>query len=208
MSRRDIASLVAGFVCLALAAALALFARDVRAWPQAFREGDTLYRAQPAGARPWESPDRIAFRPAERLLDVRDDVAFRRAIRLYQLSRAGASSIGFRGSIAPSEPARRLFLRIDRRGANPRLRSRALNFLGVMSYNGGAFIDASFSRQASRLFRRAILLDPANEEAKFNLELMMFTSPENPASREGGGGGGRARPDAGGAGLTPPGRGY
>lgn len=207
MSRRDVTSLAAGVACLAAAAALALFARDVRAWPDTFRQGDALLRAQPGGARPWESPDRIAFRPAQRVLAVGDDVTFRRAVRLYELSDSSPFSAGSAGA-PPSQAARRLFLRIDRAQGDPKLRSRAANFLGVMTYNSGAFIDASFSRQAARLFRRAILLDPANEEAKFNLELMMYTSPEQPSSGDSGGGGGRSQPDAGGAGLTPPGRGY
>lgn len=208
MSRRDVLSLAAGVACLAVAAVLVLFARDVRAWPEAFREGDTLYRSKPGGARPWEPPDRIVFHPAERLLAVRDDVTFRRAVRLYQLSSDSSLSAAFGSGARPLQPTRRLLRRIESGRGDPRLRSRAANFLGVLTYNSGASIDDSFSRQAARLFRRAIMLDPANEEAKFNLELMMYTSPEDPSSGDGGGGGGRSQPDAGGAGLTPPGRGY
>ena len=208
MTRRLWLAVAGGAVCLALASGFALLAADVRAWQQAFATGDLQYRAAPGGARPWESPDSLPWRPAARLLDVGDDVTFRRAVRLYQLSTDTAFVDGFGSSPRPLESTRRLFLRIERGDGDPRARSRAANFLAVMTYNSGAFIDESFTRRAARLLRRAVMLDTRNEEAKFNLELMMYTSPESAQQGQSGGAGGRAQPDAGGAGSTPPGRGY
>lgn len=208
MTRRGWVTLAAAAVCLALAAGLALLAADVRAWQQAFATGDLRYRAAPAGKRPWESPDSLPGRPAARLLDVADDVTFRRGVRFFQLSERGSFTESFGSSPRPVVAARRLLRRAGREHDDPRVRASALNFLAVLSYQSGAFIDEAFARQAAKLFRRAVRTDPANEQAKFNLELMMYTSPESPQQGESGGAGGRSQPDAGGAGSTPPGRGY
>ena len=209
MTRRAWLAVAAGLVCLALAGGLALLAADVRAWQQTFTSSDLAYRAAPGGPRPWESPDSLPGRPAARLLAVADDVTYRRAIRLYQLSNDDTfGSFGFGSSTRPIPATRRLLMKIDRGDGDPQVQSRAANFLAVLTYNSGAFVDTSFTRRAGQLLRRAIMLDPENEEAKFNLELLMHTSPESAQQSEGGGGGGRAQPDAGGAGSTPPGRGY
>jgi hypothetical protein len=210
VSRGQIATLAGGLACLLAAAGLVLFARDVQAWPDTFRQGDVEFRARPGDVRPWDSPDRLPLRPAERLLDVRDDVTMRRAIRLYHLSTARDffSRGSFLNSQRPFQPARRLLRRLDRKGNDPKVRSRAANMLAVMSYSGSSFLDPSAVRQASRLLRHAVMLDPANEEAKFNLEVLMYTSPDDSRSGESGGGTGRTQPDSGGAGITPPGRGY
>jgi hypothetical protein len=208
VTRRGVIGLAAAALCIALATLLAFLAADVRAWPETFREGDFEYRAQPRGKKPWVGRDRLPFQPARRLLDVHDDVVFRRAIRLYDISTQESFGSGFRSTPRPVTPARRLLRVIDEGHEDPRVRSRAANFLGALAYSRGAFLDEAFARQALRFFRRAVQLDPTNEEAKFNLELMMYTSPEDPSQRRGGGGGGRATPDSGGAGSTPPGRGY
>jgi hypothetical protein len=179
----------------------------VRAWEETFRKGDLLYRSHPIGAKPWVGEDRLPFAPARRLLDVEDDVLFRRAIRLYEISTMERFG-GFGSTPRPVAPARRLLRRVESGHDDPHMRARAGNFLGVLAYQRGAFIDEAFARQALRHFRRAVLTDPSNEEAKFNLELMMYTSPDGSNTGESGGGSGRAAPDSGGAGSTPPGRGY
>ena len=208
MTRRSSIGLAAGMVCIALSVLLAFLAADVRAWEETFRKGDLLYRSKPLGAKPWTTQDRLPLEPARRLLGVRDDVVFRRGIRLYDISTQERSSLGFSRTPRPVGPARRLLRLTEAGHEDPRMRARATNFLGVLAYERGAFLDEAFSRQAVRLFRRAVQTDPGNEEAKFNLELMMYTSPEDPTAGRGGGGGGRATPDSGGAGSTPPGRGY
>jgi hypothetical protein len=207
VTRRRWLGLAAGALCIALSVVAALFAADVRAWEKTFREGDLLYRSHPTGAKPWVGEDRLPFAPARRLLAVDDDVQFRRAIRLFDISTMERLG-GFGSPPRPVAPARRLLRRIESGHDDPRMRARAGNFLGVLAYERGAFLDEAFGRQALRHFRRAALTDPANEEAKFNLELMMYTSPEDPSTGESGGGSGRAAPDSGGASSTPPGRGY
>lgn len=209
MTRRGWIGLAAGVVCIGLAVLLALFAADVRAWPETFRQGDLLYRSQKFGDKPWVGRDRLPLQPARRLLGVNDDVVFRRGIRLFDISTSPRISRGFVGG--PPRPAgfaQRLLQVTERGHEDPRMRSRAANYLGALSYSRGAFLDEAFMRRSLRLFRRAVQLDPTNEQAKFNLEVMMYTSGDDPRSGESGGGSGRANPDAGGAGSTPPGRGY
>lgn len=208
MSRRRWQALAGAAVCLATAAGLALLAADVRAWQQAFEAGDLQYRAEPGGRRPWASPDSLPGRPAARLLDVGDDVDFRRGVRFFQLSEPALFRESFGTSPRPVAAARKLLRRAEREHDDPRVRASAANFLAVLSYQSGAFIDEVFARQAARLFRRAVRTDPTNEEAKFNLELMMYRSPESTRARRDPGGAGPSSPDSGGTGSGLRGRGY
>src|SRR4051794_570620 len=73
---------VAGTVVLAAAAlCVALLASDVHAWRSAVNKGDVVYVATPSRAR-WTS-DATFGGAGERLLGLRDDIDFRRALQRY-----------------------------------------------------------------------------------------------------------------------------
>jgi hypothetical protein len=88
------------------------------------------------------------------------------------------------------------------------MRSAAANLSAVLTYEFGGFLDLGRVRLAARSVRDAVRLDPRNEQAKFNLELLLERVPENPESESGGGGAGETTLDDAGASSTGPGRGY
>ena len=98
---------------------------------------------------------------------------------------------------------------LDREG-DPAVRALASNLLGVLAFENASLDRARVHRHASAsvgAFREAIHLDPANDDAKFNLELALTLTPEDAAAASGAGRG--AGPSiAPGAGATPPGGGY
>jgi hypothetical protein len=101
--------------------------------------------------------------------------------------------------------------RLAERRGDAAARSRAANVVGILAFEN-AWLDpaAAESHVADSLegFQDAVEVDPTNEDAKFNLELVL-TLLEREEDAEGGAedspGGGQPGP---GAGLTPPGRGY
>ena len=96
------------------------------------------------------------------------------------------------------------------RGEDPALRALASNLLGVLEFENASLDRARSHRHATasvEAFREAIRLDPANGDAKFNLELVLTLMREDPAAA-GGAVRGAGPSTAPGAGATPPGGGY
>ena len=203
--RRPVAGALA---CFAAAALVALFADDIRRWPETIRKGDVQMRVAPQKGDPWKSPDRLPFGLARRVVSVDDDLVFRRALRFYLLSRPrfrARFSVTF---IPPIDGARRRMRAIMDSDAERRDRSAAANFLGVMVLDVRGFSDVSYLRQGIRFFRDAVRLDPTDEEAKFNLELQLARSPEPPKRSRERGTRGRQTSNTEGAGSVLRGRGY
>jgi hypothetical protein len=197
-----------GPACLLAAGALALLADDVRRWPAAVRAGDVQARVAPARGDPWRSAERIPLSAAERLLGVREDLAYRRAVRLFYLTQPRFRRRFGPRFVPPVDGARGRLRDIQLAARDAETRSAAANLLAVLTYEFGGFLDIGRGRLATRYVRDAVRLDPGNEEAKFNLELLLDRSPENPESESGGGGAGETSLDDAGASSTPPGRGY
>ena len=200
-------SLVAGLVCLLAAVPLALLAEDVRGLPTAMRAGDVQLRVRPAWQDPWPDSGRLPGRPAERLLGVDDDLEFRRALRFYVMTR-GRYRARIPGFVPPLDGARRRLRRVVKESDDPGQRAMASNYLGVLTYQTGGFVDENYVRRTLNFFRDAVRLDPANEQAKFNLELLLYRSRLLTNDGEGSIGRGRATIDVEGAGSSDPGRGY
>jgi hypothetical protein len=168
-------------LCLALATLAALAARDAGAWESSLRAGDVA--ASPRGAESW-TPDQLApFGLARRLLAVDDDLAFRRAVAAFHRARTGIPSFdnGLQGTALRVEAEAEL-ARAIRNDTNAARASAAANLLGVLSA-----IDASSPAGSQTPIERSIFefedaihLDPDNEQAKTNLELLyQLTSPPN-----------------------------
>ena len=126
------------------------------------------------------------------------------AIALFEESHArGATTAERRRAEAA---ARRLEARGDAAGT----RALGSNLVGVLAFESAALDPASAAVHvpaAAGAFRDAIRLDAANDDAKFNLELVLTLARENAGAAIGPGRG--AGPSSGsGAGATPPGGGY
>ena len=171
------AAMVGGaFACLTLAVVLFLLAADVARWRDAIPADDVRYRVTPAADDLWKPETLMPFEAARALVGVRDDVEFRRAVRALRLARLEDATV--------SDPA----LAIDRSEAQARLeavaagdggrvsRSRAAGLLGVL---GLARLSSETQDRVALLestianLQYAILLNPDNDEAKFNLELAL-----------------------------------
>lgn len=208
--------LVAGAACILLSVFLALVALDVGRWRSAIRADDVRFAAgAPSGG--W-APDTLApFGAGERVLAIEDDVAFRRTLLLLRSSKLRDVTISDPVlAIRRTELAERLES-IVVRDPDPVIRSRASSLLGVLSIAAWNAAPAQGSQQdrtelllaAVASFEQAIDLDPENDDAKYNLQLMLLRGQgllptEAAAGRNPAAGGKGSR----GAGAGAPGSGY
>ena len=194
---------------VAVAAVLALLASDVRAWEERIEAGDLAY-AGGAAAPQWRVDGSVPFGAARRLLGADDDLAYRDAFRLYR-ARSTAVTFDNSGTRRTLQAEAEIALaRVEQADEGERA-SRAANLLGVLALNGPAAVAAGQPDPVDRAlaeFRNAIRLDPGNEDATFNLELLLHEI-EARGERSGASAGesGRASGRRG-AGASLPGQGY
>jgi hypothetical protein len=198
-------ALAAVLAVLAVLAALA--AGDVRSWRSALAGGDAAYAATPARAS-WTAHTRLDG-VAEGLLGVQDDIAFRKALQLYvnaaKLHLRLDNAVDVESARARAQDA----LEQIARGGDPRRRSQALTLLGILAFRASAAggtqsqVDAAISD-----FTDATRADPANEQAAFDLELMLRLIAVHGSRVEPGQGGGFGPTGHRGAGGGQPGSGY
>jgi len=173
--------LAAAGVCLALATIAALAAHDAGAWGSSLRAGDIALSE--GGTPSWRPQELAPLGLARRLLGVDDDLAFRRALALFRRARTGIPSFdnGLQGTALRVEAETEL-ARAIRNDADTRRASVAANLLGVLSVLDATSPAGSQTPIERSIFefQDAIHLDPANEQAKTNLELLyQLTSPPN-----------------------------
>ena len=201
-----------GFGAAAIVAALALvlLAEDVRRWPRALLAGDVRYAASPFRPDAWRAPDRLPFSPARELLAVDDDLAVRRAFKLFRETKPDNPNAF---TMTPDERAA-LLLRANRAlqdvvrdDPDSARRSDALNLLALLSFQDPAPEEGGGFARSRRFFAAAVRTDGGNEAAKRNLELYLRLVPRDQKGSSGGRSRGR---DVGeqGAGLAPAGSGY
>jgi hypothetical protein len=189
VSRRALAPAL-GALLAALAVLMLVLA--VQAWrlPGAAAAEDRLLRRTPPPARAWDG----GLGPAGALAGAADDARFRRAAALFLRGRPDDPA-GDRTTeqIVSSIEAGIELAAIARGDAPAARRAHALTLqaimigeLAIFEPDGGPRI-----REAAELLRRAIRLDPANEAAKANLELLLgLTGVEGADTTESGGFGG------------------
>jgi hypothetical protein len=161
---------------LVLAALLIAFAVDVRRWERSLETQDVRFLGAPTAVRFSPPPSIIPFDGTERALGATDDLAFRRQLQGFARVRPGVSfnepllalraetQVGL-AELAHSDP-------------DPRRRARAANMIGVIALNESlaprdADALASLITGAIGSFRNAVEIDPANSDAKTNLELAL-----------------------------------
>jgi hypothetical protein len=165
----DRARLGSGLVLALASILLAVLAVQVWRYPAEALRQDRLLRQRPGQA--WAGDQGVAIA----LAGARDDVAFRRAFALFKSGRpdepGGNKSID--QIVAGLESA--ILLARIRRGDGPAARrSRAANLEGIILGEDAIFEPEGGPRisRAAELFRHAIALDPHNDAAKANLELL------------------------------------
>jgi hypothetical protein len=209
---RRAALLLGAAASLAVAVALAFLAVDVHRWPGALESGDARYRVAPSERDLWAPDELTPRRLARDLLGLDDDLAYRRAVRALRLGRVEANAVTDpRLALLRSDAQARLGKIVEEDGDAVR-RSAAANLLGVhalVSLVAEERDRATLQAVAVSSFRKAIALDPSNEDAKYNLELSLQRGQQLRIGEPAGGGnpspGGRGTR---GAGTGDPGSGY
>ena len=200
MTRRKLAAVVGAVACLALAAGLFLVAADVAHWRGALDAGDVRWRAVPDEPGLWRPSTLAPSDPASRLLAVEDDLRFREALRALRLGRLERGFSSDPALALPRAEAQARLARVVELDPALDRSSRALGLIGVIGFANSLYESRgqlALVREAVAAFEAAIALDPANDEAKANLEqaLMRRQSLEALA------GAGAAEPTPGGAGA-------
>jgi len=170
--------IAAAAACVVLAGALALLAVDALRVPGRIAADDTRYAGAPLRQRDlWSSVSFLPWRPAERILDVGDDLAYRKVIWAV---RRVPSAAQIQGPNQPVLEARRgqAVIEVSERANKEherRRRAQLLNLNGVFIFqriNGyTAFDHDRLLREAIGNFRSAVRVDPSNPDARANLEL-------------------------------------
>lgn len=171
MSSRGLAAglLVAAGLVLAMAAI------DAMGWRGLVEREDVAFARTHGRAGLWQRDALLPGDPVRRVIGVRDDVAFRRAMRLWVLARPAQEPRNQHDLALRAEADAQLAFAADT-GASAETRSRVATLRGVLALEeartsgprGSAAIERSLEQ-----FRTAIRLDETNGQAKYDLELVL-----------------------------------
>ena len=193
--------------CLVAAAFLVLVAIDAHAWGSRIPADDLRFRHDAADSRLWSRADVAPFGVARKLLGIDDDLLYRRALRAFRvgrprepLFRQGVSTQRIRAQVALEK-----YVAVS---DDDRREAQAANLIGVLGFAAAAQ-DAgqriTFLNDAIASFKRAILLDPRNDDAFYNLEFALDQLKEAAEQQAGTG---KRVGGSGGAGDRGTGHGY
>jgi hypothetical protein len=176
--RRTLALLVAAVVAVPIAIGLAVLAVDVMRVPGELARRDTRFESAPERqAGLWGRIDFLKGWPAIRILGVHDDLDYRRAAGLYVRAEPGKFDYaGFPDRELLRSRAQYRLTRVSSDDPDPHRRAQMLVLFGVMTLDTratSAEVRDNLIRDAANAFRAALDLDPTNEDAKFNLELVL-----------------------------------
>lgn len=204
--------IICALACLSLSALLVLLAADIARWRDALRADDVRYRTAPAVRGLWDPAARVPLGATRTMLAIDDDLAFRRAVRAVRLARLEDAKITGTESVLKRAEAEARLEAIVAGGGDPARRSRALTLLGVLRLSTPAADPqerAAVQKAAIANLQEAIVLDPDNDDAKYDLEFTLRrsrgvqTAQGGPTPNPSGGAG-----PSKGAATGPPGSGY
>ena len=197
-------------VALALAAFLAVLGADVLAWRGQLEGADVRFTQGAGDTAMWEPDSRLPGSLARRALSVEDDVAYRRAVQRFRLSRPRSPQRDLR-DVALRSAAETELARTGRAQSDRKRRSQLANLRGALAFEEARSDDAQaalFLRRSLGEFREAARLDAGNEDARYNLELVLRLLQNVEGGSGAGEGGQRADTPATGAGAASQGEGY
>jgi hypothetical protein len=191
-------------LCLVLAVLALALARDAWLWEKAIDDADRRAQVTAVGPGTWAAATILPGDPARAILGIDDDLEYR---RLYVTSSALAAAPPDQSGASPRGPAETALGQVSRTETNPVAAAAAANLLGVLFFTDPDDPESSPAERAIGAFQDAVLLDPSNEVAKANLEMILrqLSSSEIKGRSSPGGG---DRGGKGGAGLAPGGKGY
>ena len=203
------ARIAAGVAALVVAGALAVFASDVLAAQSTMKRDDLRFRIAPDSRGLWNVQGRT---PAlKSLLTLEDDLAWRVAAQRFQLSRARAN-IAYDPTRTSSRAETQAGLAsAETHELTARQSSALANFSAILAYEeavGDPQNGPGLLRKSTDELRRAVRTDRGNEEAKFNLELLLRLVESEEQQRRDQAGAGTGGNDAVGASAAQGGTGY
>jgi hypothetical protein len=199
----------AAIVLAVLSVLAALLAGDTRAWQAAIDRGDAVYAIAPEHAI-WTPSTRLGGIAAS-ILGVGDEVTSRKALVLYRqvfdqqefLNNAlSVETLRVRAETALGAPAS---------SADSARASQARTLLGVLAFGAAANGGGGGTDQTDTAisdFTNAVRVDPADELAKFDLELLLRLTAAHGSRNGGGQSNGFGRTGRHGASGGIPGSGY
>ena len=210
--RRPIVPLVLASLATVAALMLLLAAFDLERWQVRIAEDDVRFSTAPATSNLWQADALLPGDPARRLLSISDDLRYRRAVQAFLASHPREA-----GFLHPELEAARVeaqvrLREIAQRERNAQRRSEILNLLGALSTAAARWQQQTRERVESleasvAYFTQAVRLDRTNEDAMFNLEVLLRRLGDEPPSFETPGGR-LPRDDASLGGLRNAGTGY
>jgi hypothetical protein len=151
----------------------ALVSKDAAAVRQGMERSDLAFEALPAAEKLWRLD--TVLPGTETALGVDDDLVYRRALRKFAVDdRRRANPYDFSRPAFRAE-AQAALLSAERSGLSPERRSKLALLQGVLTYDEAIADPVNgphLMRQVIDHFQRAVRIDPANEEAKYDLELI------------------------------------
>ena len=160
---------------LAAAVVATLLAADLRSWQDGVRSGDTRFLEQP-GSATWASPAVLPFNLARGMLGISDQITFRQAVQSFVAVHALGNGFDNGYSESRTRADLEVLLTTLARGPDRVRDSLADNLLGILAFSDSQTRGTSQPAPVERAvadFQSAVQLDPANADAKFNLEWLL-----------------------------------
>lgn len=203
MTRR----LIVSTLLVALAVVAILLAADVRSSRSALASGDALSARSPGHAS-WSPRTRLGGLATD-LLATRDDLAVRHALQLYVIAAATHLRLDNATQVQTARAAAQDALTKVAASGDPSRSSQARTLLGILTFRSSATgAEGDQVDSAVAAFTDAVRADGRNDDAKFDLELMLKLSAAHGTRPGQGVGGGFGRGAHRGAGGGTPGKGY
>jgi hypothetical protein len=197
---------VLALVCLAGAAFFVLLALDARAWGTRIAADDLRFRHE-TGSHLWQRTDLAPFGAARSLLGIDDDLLYRRGLLAFRVGRP-REPLFLQAVTTQRIRAQIALQKYYNQSHDPLREAQAANLIGILGFAAAtqdAGQQATFLNDAVSSFKRAMLLDPGDEDAYYNLELALDQLKETSEQQAGSG---KRVGGTGGAGLRDAGHGY
>ena len=177
--RHGILAVLAGGITVVLV----LLALDVNAWKSTVSRDDLRFRALPTHTHLWKPSTTLPGDPASLLIGTGSTLQYRHALQYFWFSHVGNNPEVRQDAPTLRADAQDKLQALMKHGANVHQRSAAANLLGVLVVttpsiaNDPSAITQTLTRSAE-YFQEAIAIDPGNNDAKENLELVLrLTKP-------------------------------
>ena len=165
-------------ICGGITVVLVLLALDAKTWNTTVSRDDLRFRALPTHTHLWTPKTVLPGDPASLLIGTNTTVTYRRALQYFWYSRIGSNPEVREDTPTLRADAQDKLQHLIKSAPNAFQRSAAANLLGVLVVttpsisNDPTAITQTLTRSA-QYFQQAIIIDPANRDAKENLELVL-----------------------------------